>query len=193
MKNVFHSLCLLLANCTFGSNGGWKEMDRHKLCTEYRRKVHCEHILYLYGLSPLSGLIHCRTRAVPLDYTMLKFFKNEQNKINAADEQLNDKKFDEIKVIGAGLPRTGTLSLKTALTQLYGGEEFWFNCVHPISNKDVWGRGCALSCENNCIGCVSFIVILSVYLLLQLREMCSLALMLIYKVCFLPWTPSLIT
>ena len=52
---------------------------------------------------------------------MLKFFKNEQSKINEADEQLNDKNFDEIKVIGAGLPRTGTLSLKTALTQLYGG------------------------------------------------------------------------
>jgi hypothetical protein len=28
---------------------------------------------------------------------------------------------DAEKVIGAGLPRTGTLSLKTALTQLYGG------------------------------------------------------------------------
>ena len=53
---------------------------------------------------------------------MLKFFKNEQSKINEADQHLNDKKFDEIKVIGAGLPRTGTLSLKTALTQLYGGE-----------------------------------------------------------------------
>ena len=55
---------------------------------------------------------------------MLKFFKNEQSKINEADEQLNDKNFDEIKVIGAGLPRTGTLSLKTALTQLYGGSVF---------------------------------------------------------------------
>ena len=157
-------------------------MDRLKLCTEYRRKVHCEHILYFYGLSPLSGVIHCRTRAIPSflpDYTMLKFFKNEQNKINAADDQLNDKKFDEIKVIGAGLPRTGTLSLKTALTQLYGGEEFWSNCVHPISNKDVWRRWCAPSCEKNCRGCVCFIVILSVYLLLQLCEMRSLALMLI--------------
>ena len=55
---------------------------------------------------------------------MLKFFKNEQSKINEADEQLNNKSFDEIKVIGAGLPRTGTLSLKTALTQLYGGSVF---------------------------------------------------------------------
>ena len=54
---------------------------------------------------------------------MLKFFKNEHSKISAADEHLNEKKFDEIKVIGAGLPRTGTLSLKTALTQLYGGEQ----------------------------------------------------------------------
>ena len=54
---------------------------------------------------------------------MLKFFKNEQSKISAADDDLNEKKFEEIKVIGAGLPRTGTLSLKTALTQLYGGEE----------------------------------------------------------------------
>ena len=53
---------------------------------------------------------------------MLKFFKNEQSKISAADDDLNEKKFEEIKVIGAGLPRTGTLSLKTALTQLYGGE-----------------------------------------------------------------------
>ena len=53
---------------------------------------------------------------------MLKFFKNEQSKISAADDDLNEKKFAEIKVIGAGLPRTGTLSLKTALTQLYGGE-----------------------------------------------------------------------
>ena len=63
---------------------------------------------------------------------MLKFFKNEQSKINEADQHLNDKKFDEIKVIGAGLPRTGTLSLKTALTQLYGGE---VNLVKAGSHK----------------------------------------------------------
>ena len=56
---------------------------------------------------------------------MLKFFKNEQSKISAADDDLNEKKFAEIKVIGAGLPRTGTLSLKTALTQLYGGEQLF--------------------------------------------------------------------
>merc|ERR1712110_211436 len=78
----------------------------------------------------------------PQTFIMLKFFKNEQSKISAADEDLNAKKFDEIKVIGAGLPRTGTLSLKTALTQLYGGK-----CYHMMNvfagkqeDVDIWIR-----------------------------------------------------
>ena len=99
--------------------------------------IFCTSTAVLHSIGP----IHYQTRAPCGEentfFTMLKFFKNEQNKISAADEHLNDKKFDEIKVIGAGLPRTGTLSLKTALTQLYGGEEFWFNCVHPMTSGDV--------------------------------------------------------
>jgi len=75
---------------------------------------------------------------------MLKFFKNEQSKINAADEQLNNKSFDEIKVIGAGLPRTGTLSLKTALTQLYGGKCYHMMNVFGGKQEDIniWIRAC---------------------------------------------------
>ena len=72
---------------------------------------------------------------------MLRFFKNEQTALKDADSKLEGN-FDEIAVIGAGLPRTGTLSLKAALTQLYGGK-----CYHMLNvfagdqaDVDLWLR-----------------------------------------------------
>jgi len=60
--------------------------------------------------------------------------------INSHDSLNDDKEHTELKVIGAGLPRTGTLSLKTALTQLYSGK-----CYHMMDamtgdqeDFDVW-------------------------------------------------------
>merc|ERR1712130_598936 len=101
------------------------------------------------GIHYQTRLLHIFISSGPKDtfsepqiFTMLKFFKNEHSKISAADEHLNEKKFDEIKVIGAGLPRTGTLSLKTALTQLYGGK--CYHMMNVFSGKqedvDIWIR-----------------------------------------------------
>jgi len=54
--------------------------------------------------------------------------KGDHVKTHNRDRELDAKDFNEIKVIGAGLPRTGTMSLKTALTQLYGGK-----CYHMMN------------------------------------------------------------
>ena len=42
-----------------------------------------------------------------------------------------------IKVIGAGLPRTGTLSLKSALTQLYSGKCYHMTEVFSGDQEDI--------------------------------------------------------
>eukprot|EP00092_Neocalanus_flemingeri_P058993 GFUD01070421.1.p1 GENE.GFUD01070421.1~~GFUD01070421.1.p1 ORF type:complete len:306 (+),score=77.08 GFUD01070421.1:149-1066(+) len=71
---------------------------------------------------------------------MFHFFDTDHRQALSKDKQTSYNQSDGIKVIGAGLPRTGTLSLKTALTQLYSGK-----CYHGVDvfagdqeDVDVW-------------------------------------------------------
>ena len=64
------------------------------------------------------------------------FFGKDHQNILKQDGQISSKS-DGIKVIGAGLPRTGTLSLKTALTQLYSGRCYHMMDVFAGDQEDV--------------------------------------------------------
>jgi len=68
---------------------------------------------------------------------MDRFFEKGHHDILLNDGQTNFTKSDGIKVIGAGLPRTGTLSLKTALTQLYSGKCYHMMDVFAGDQEDV--------------------------------------------------------
>ena len=64
------------------------------------------------------------------------FLDKSHKTIHARDGDLTTKS-EGIKVIGAGLPRTGTLSLKAALTQLYSGKCYHMMDVFMGDQEDV--------------------------------------------------------
>ena len=64
------------------------------------------------------------------------FLDKSHKTILARDGDLTTKS-EGIKVIGAGLPRTGTLSLKAALTQLYSGKCYHMMDVFMGDQEDV--------------------------------------------------------
>lgn len=71
---------------------------------------------------------------------MLSFIAKDQGKLlNELNAEATEK-HDRILVIGAGLPRTGTLSLKTALMQLYNAKCYHMTDVMDGDQEDldVW-------------------------------------------------------
>ena len=64
------------------------------------------------------------------------FFEKDHKTTIENDRKLSSKS-EGLKVIGAGLPRTGTLSLKTALTQLYSGRCYHMLDVFAGDQEDV--------------------------------------------------------
>eukprot|EP00092_Neocalanus_flemingeri_P106134 GFUD01136137.1.p1 GENE.GFUD01136137.1~~GFUD01136137.1.p1 ORF type:complete len:308 (+),score=51.64 GFUD01136137.1:21-944(+) len=69
---------------------------------------------------------------------MDRFLDKGQHDILMNDVKTDYSKSDGIKLIGAGLPRTGTLSLKTALTQLYSGRCYHMLDVFTGDQEDVY-------------------------------------------------------
>jgi len=65
------------------------------------------------------------------------FFEKNAHNLKVNDALLSSSPGEGIKVIGAGLPRTGTLSLKTALTQLYSGKCYHMMDVFAGDQEDV--------------------------------------------------------
>jgi len=69
---------------------------------------------------------------------MAKFVMTEDKSV-----EITNTNPEEILVIGAGLPRTGTLSLKSALTKLYKGKCYHMKEVFDGDQEDldIWLRG----------------------------------------------------
>ena len=75
--------------------------------------------------------------------TMNLFFEKDHKNISKNIGNAETKSYG-LKVIGAGLPRTGTLSLKSALTQLYSGKCYHMMDVFAGDQEDIniWVKAC---------------------------------------------------